>query len=72
MQAVWGDTVVEEGSLAQYISHLRKALGDNSEDTRLIVTIARRDTSSRRMSPLPNRRTPQYKLRFKSRPPKVR
>jgi TolB-like protein/DNA-binding winged helix-turn-helix (wHTH) protein len=42
LQAVWGDTFVEEGNLAQYISHLRKALGDNSEDARLIVTIARR------------------------------
>jgi TolB-like protein/DNA-binding winged helix-turn-helix (wHTH) protein len=42
LQAVWGDTFVEEGSLTQYISHLRKALGDNSEDTRLIVTIARK------------------------------
>ena len=42
LQAVWGDTVVEEGNLTQYISHLRKALGDNPEDTRLIVTIARR------------------------------
>src|SRR5580692_12443321 len=42
LEAVWGDTFVEEGNLTQYISHLRKALGDNSEDTRLIVTIARR------------------------------
>jgi TolB-like protein/DNA-binding winged helix-turn-helix (wHTH) protein/Tfp pilus assembly protein PilF len=42
LQAVWGDTYVEEGNLTQYISHLRKALGDNSEDTRLIVTIARK------------------------------
>src|SRR5580693_6246511 len=42
LQAVWGDTVVEEGNLTQYISHLRKALGDNSEDARLIVTIARK------------------------------
>jgi DNA-binding winged helix-turn-helix (wHTH) protein len=43
LQAVWGgDTFVEEGSLKQYISHLRKALGDNSEDARLIVTIARK------------------------------
>ena len=42
LQAVWGDTFVEEGNLAQYISHLRKALSDNSEDTRLIVTIARK------------------------------
>src|ERR1700688_2795571 len=42
LQAVWGDTIVEEGNLTQYISHLRKALDDNSEDTRLIVTIARK------------------------------
>ena len=42
LQAVWGDTIVEEGNLTQYISHVRKALGDNAEDTRLIVTIARK------------------------------
>jgi DNA-binding winged helix-turn-helix (wHTH) protein/Flp pilus assembly protein TadD len=42
LQAVWGDAFVEEGNLTQYISHLRKALGDYSEDTRLIVTIARK------------------------------
>lgn len=42
LQAVWGDTFVEEGNLTQYISHLRKALADNSEDSRLIVTIARK------------------------------
>src|ERR1700681_2991507 len=42
LQAVWGDTFVEEGNLTQYISHLRKALDDNAEDTRLIVTIARK------------------------------
>ena len=42
LQAVWGDTFVEEGNLTRYISHLRTALGDNPEDTRLIVTIARK------------------------------
>ena len=42
LQAVWGDTFVEEGNLTRYISHLRAALGDNPEDTRLIVTIARK------------------------------
>src|ERR1700689_3270909 len=42
LKAVWADTFVEEGNLTQYISHLRKALGDNSEDARLIVTIARK------------------------------
>src|SRR5258708_17722095 len=41
LQAVWADTFVEEGNLTQYISHLRKALEGNPEDTRLIVTIAR-------------------------------
>src|SRR5216683_711604 len=40
--AVWGETFVEEGNLTQYISHLRRALGDNPEDARLIVTIARK------------------------------
>jgi Transcriptional regulatory protein, C terminal len=42
LQAAWRETFVEEGNLTQYISHLRKALGDNSEDTRLIVPIARK------------------------------
>jgi TolB-like protein/DNA-binding winged helix-turn-helix (wHTH) protein len=42
LQAVWGDTFVEEGNLKQHISHLRKALGDNFEDSNLIVTIARK------------------------------
>src|ERR1700731_4306556 len=42
LKAVWGDTFVEEGNLAQYISHLRKALGDVSEHARSIVTIARK------------------------------
>src|ERR1700732_2449360 len=42
LQAVWGDTFVEEGNLKQYVSHLREALGDNSEDARLIVTISRK------------------------------
>jgi DNA-binding winged helix-turn-helix (wHTH) protein len=42
LQAIWGDTFVEEGNLTQYISHLRKALGDDAEDSRLIVTIARK------------------------------
>jgi TolB-like protein/DNA-binding winged helix-turn-helix (wHTH) protein len=42
LQAVWGDTFVEEGNLTRYVSHLRKALSDASEDTGLIVTIARK------------------------------
>ena len=39
---MWGDSVVEEGNLAQYVWHLGKALGDDSENPRLIVTIARK------------------------------
>src|SRR5712675_2152578 len=42
LKAVWGDAFVEEGNLTQYISHLRKALAENSEDSRLIVTISRK------------------------------
>jgi TolB-like protein/DNA-binding winged helix-turn-helix (wHTH) protein/Tfp pilus assembly protein PilF len=42
LRAIWGDIFVEEGNLTQYISHIRKALGDNSEDSRLIATIARK------------------------------
>src|SRR6266403_1799967 len=42
LRAVWGDTFVEEANLTQYIAHLRKALADNSEDSRLIVTISRK------------------------------
>ena len=42
LRAVWGDTFVEEANLTQYISHLRKALADNSENNRLIVTISRK------------------------------
>src|SRR4029077_9843801 len=42
LQAVWGDTFVEEGNLTRYVSHVRKALSDASDDTGLIVTIARK------------------------------
>src|SRR5882757_1908691 len=42
LKAVWGDAFVEEGNLTQYISHLRKALAGNPEDSRLIVTISRK------------------------------
>lgn len=39
MQAVWPDTVVEEGGLTRNISVLRKALGDGSNGNRYIVTV---------------------------------
>jgi TolB-like protein/DNA-binding winged helix-turn-helix (wHTH) protein/Tfp pilus assembly protein PilF len=42
LRAVWGDTFVEDGNLTQYISHVRKALGDSSGDGGFIATIARK------------------------------
>ena len=65
LDAVWGDAFVEEGNLTQSISNVRKALGDNSEDTRLIVTIPRKGTSSREMSPLPMQETLQDQVPFR-------
>ena len=41
MQRLWPDTFVEEGSLAQNISLLRKAL-DESESQKFIETVPRR------------------------------
>src|SRR5215831_9437594 len=38
MQAVWGDTIVEEGGLVRNISVLRKALGESPDEHRYIVT----------------------------------
>src|SRR5262249_22145330 len=39
MQQVWPSTVVEEVNLAHNISVLRKALGQNSDENRFIVTV---------------------------------
>ena len=39
MNAVWPDSVVEEGNLTQCISVLRRALGDTVGDHRFIVTV---------------------------------
>jgi DNA-binding winged helix-turn-helix (wHTH) protein/tetratricopeptide (TPR) repeat protein len=39
MQAVWQETVVEEGNLNRHISSLRKALGESPNDHRFIVTV---------------------------------
>src|ERR1700747_2667734 len=39
MEAVWQDTVVEEGNLNRHISTLRKALGESPNDHRYIVTV---------------------------------
>src|SRR4249920_1503916 len=42
MQALWPGLVVEDNSLSQVISGLRRALGDDSQDSRYIQTVPRR------------------------------
>lgn len=42
IRSVWSDTYVEEGSLNRSISTLRKALGDDSNEQRLIKTLPKR------------------------------
>jgi len=42
MKIVWPDTFVEEGALARNISALRKALGDDNENSQYIETIPKR------------------------------
>ncbi len=39
MRAVWPKTVVEDNNLNQCISAVRRALGDNSDDCRFILTV---------------------------------
>ena len=39
MEAVWPDTFVEEGNLAQHVFTLRKALGEGKGEHRYIVTV---------------------------------
>ena len=42
MNAVWGDSCVEESNLAVTVSMLRKALGDEGEKRKYIQTVAKR------------------------------
>jgi DNA-binding winged helix-turn-helix (wHTH) protein/TolB-like protein/Tfp pilus assembly protein PilF len=42
IKQVWPDTFVEENNLSQYISTLRKVLGNGSHEQRLIETVPRR------------------------------
>jgi DNA-binding winged helix-turn-helix (wHTH) protein len=42
MLAVWPGLVVEENNLSQVISGLRRALGDDTQDSRYIQTVQRR------------------------------
>jgi len=39
MAAVWAERFVDESNLTQNVAVLRKALGDNAKDRRLIVTV---------------------------------
>jgi DNA-binding winged helix-turn-helix (wHTH) protein len=72
LKAVWGDTFVEEGNLTQYISHLRKALADNSEDSRLIVTISRKGYQFTTDAYFPQLRTSRNGMLLKFLPPASR
>jgi len=42
IETVWPDTFIEENNLTQYISALRRALGDDRRDQHYIETVARR------------------------------
>lgn len=42
IETVWPDTFIEENNLTQYISALRRALGDDRHGQRYIETVARR------------------------------
>src|SRR2546422_11341522 len=42
IETVWPDTFIEENNLTQYISALRKVLGDDRRGQRYIETVARR------------------------------
>lgn len=42
LKEVWPDTIVEEGSLAQNVSRLRKALGEGSKEGHYIETVPKR------------------------------
>ena len=42
LEKIWPDAIVEEGSLAQNVSRLRKILGEGSKDAQYIETLPRR------------------------------
>src|SRR5436190_6710404 len=45
LRAVWGDGFVEENSLSQSVSALRRALGDDANGSRYIATVPRKGYS---------------------------
>src|SRR5688572_31169526 len=42
LDAVWKDTFVTPNVLTRVVAHLRKALGDDADEPRIIETVARR------------------------------
>ena len=42
LDAVWGGRIVSESTLTSHINAVRKAIGDNGEEQRLVRTIARK------------------------------
>lgn len=42
LQAVWGGRIVSESTLTSHINAVRRAIGDNGGDQRLIRTVARK------------------------------
>ncbi|HEY2473259.1 MAG TPA: winged helix-turn-helix domain-containing protein [Candidatus Cybelea sp.] len=42
LEAIWGDRVVSESTLTSHINAVRKAVGDNGSEQRLIRTVARK------------------------------
>lgn len=42
LQAVWGGRIVSESTITSHINAVRKAIGDNGEEQRLVRTVARK------------------------------
>ena len=42
LDAVWGGRIVSESTLTSHINAVRKAIGDNGEEQRLLRTVARK------------------------------
>lgn len=57
MAALWPDAIVEEGNLASTVSSLRKALGDDGDEQRVIATVPTR--GYRFVMPVARRDAPQ-------------
>src|SRR3954462_14493171 len=61
MRTLWPGLVVEENSLSQVISSLRRALSDDSHDSRYIQTVPRRGFRFiARVTELPDSTAPEF------------